>query len=234
MIAVCIPAFNLLEYTRWAVESVLRHSAPHPVRLYLLDNGSFGKETVRFMRSVPGAAVARNDRNMWVYAGWNQLLGMAMADAPDIVCLMSNDVQVGRNWLDGIVREMSADRKRYFLPNGNFSNHASFDQDVDRALVSIGPAPRTIPGRAGWLMAFPSEAVPLFAPIPTTLRLWYGDDWIHWKLGTAGYRCETVLDSCAIHFFSKTLEAMDQAEKVRIIAEDKAEFERLKAKGDAP
>ena len=227
MIAVCVPAFNLLQYTRWAVDSVLRHSAPHDVRLYLLDNGSERRDIFDYMKSIPGAKVHRNDVNRWVYGGWNQLFEMALADKPDIVVLMSNDVQVGRNWLDGIVREMGVDRKRYFLPNGNFHDHVGFSRDVDAALVALPAGPRTIPGRAGWLMAFPVEAVPLFTPIPTSLRLWYGDDWIHWRLRNAGYKCETVLDSCAIHFGSKTLEAMDQGQKVKIIADDKAEYERL-------
>lgn len=227
MIAVCIPAYNLIEYTRWAVESVLRNMGSHDVRLYLLDNGSARRDVFDYMRSIPNAKVIRNDINRWVYGGWNQLLSMALEDKPDIVCLMSNDVQVGRNWLDGVVREMAADRKRYFLPNGNFHDHVMFGREVDAAIAAIGDGPKTVPGRAGWLMSFPAEAVPIFMPIPITLRLWYGDDWIHWKLKAAGYRCETVLDSCAIHFGSKTLEVMNQEEKVRIIAQDKAEYERL-------
>lgn len=227
MIAVCIPAYNLLQYTRWAVDSVLKNSAPHDVRLYLLDNGSERRDVFDYMKSIPNAKVVRNEINRWVYGGWNQLFEMAVADKPDIVALMSNDVQVGRNWLDGIVREIAADRKRYFLPNGNFHDHVMFGKEVDAVLASIGDGPRTTPGKAGWLMAFPVEAVSIFSPIPTTLRLWYGDDWIHWKLKAAGYKCETVLDSCAIHFGSKTLEAMNQDEKVRVIAQDKAEYERL-------
>src|SRR3990167_4936166 len=179
MIAVCVPAYNLIEYTRWAIESVVKHSAPHDVRLYLLDNGSERRNVFDYMKSIPKAKVVRNDINRWVYGGWNQLFEMAMADKPDLVVLMSNDVQVGRNWLDGIVRGLAGDRKKFFMP------------------------------------------------IPITLRLWYGDDWIHWKLKGAGYKCETVLDSCAIHFGSKTLEIMNQEEKVRIIAQDKVEYERL-------
>lgn len=227
MIAVCVPAYNLIEYTRWAIESVVKHSAPHDVRLYLLDNGSERRNVFDYMKSIPKAKVVRNDINRWVYGGWNQLFEMAMADKPDLVVLMSNDVQVGRNWLDGIVRELAVDRKRYFLPNGNFHDHVMFGREVEAALAAIGDGPKTTPGRAGWLMAIPAEAVPLFMPIPITLRLWYGDDWIHWKLKGAGYKCETVLDSCAIHFGSKTLEIMNQEEKVRIIAQDKAEYERL-------
>lgn len=227
MIAVCIPAYNLLQYTRWAVDSVLRNSAPHDVRLYLLDNGSERRDVFDYMKSIPNAKVVRNEINRWVYGGWNQLFEMAVADKPDIVVLMSNDVQVGRNWLDGIARELAVDRKRYLLPNGNFHDHVLFGREVDAALASLGDGPKTIPGKAGWLMAFPAEAVPVFSPIPTTLRLWYGDDWIHWKLKTAGYKCETVLDSCAIHFGSKTLEVMNQDEKVRVISQDKAEYERL-------
>ncbi len=226
MIAVCIPAYNLLEYTRWAIEAVLRHSAGHDAHLYLLDNGSSGRATFDFMKSVPGAKVVRNEENRWVYGGWNQLLSMALEDKPDIVTLMSNDVRVGPGWLDGVAREFSKDRNRYFLPNTT-TLIDGFDEFVQATLKAKLYHGATVPGRAGWCMSFPAEAVPIFLPIPVSLRLWYGDDWIHWKLKAAGYKCETILDSFALHFGSKTLEAMNQDEKVRIIAQDKAEYERL-------
>lgn len=230
MIAVCMPAFNLLDYTRVALEAVVRHSWPWPIKLFLLDNGSSGRGTHEYMKSVrPDSWVLRVEQNQWVYGGWNILLEAALKESPEAICLLSNDVQVGPGWLSPVMREIAAGGLRYFLPNGNFKIHGGFDRDVLeylRDFDKIHPQ-RTVPGRAGWAIFFTPEAVRQFLPLPTSLKLWYGDDYIHWKLRNAGYRCETILDSCALHFGSKTLEAMNQAEKCRIIAQDKAEYERL-------
>jgi GT2 family glycosyltransferase len=227
VIAVCIPSFNLPDVTRAAVESVRAQSADWPVRLYLLDNGSSDRRVGAYLRSVPGDTVAMRSESRWVYGGWNTLLSRAMADGPEVLCLMNNDVRVGPRWLDPVVRELRAGGRRYFLPNGDFRNPRTFEADAARFLGDRTAEPRTVRGRAGWCLFFGPGAVGAFLPIPTTLRLWYGDDWVHWKLRAAGYSCEVVLECCVLHLGSRTLNRMDQAEKVRIVAEDRAEYERL-------
>ncbi len=236
MIAIMIPAYNLVEYTRYCVESILRHSNRWDIRLFLLDNGSTDYRVHQYMKSVAPeiSVVTRNDVNRWVSGAWNQNAELALKENPELLCFMSNDVQVGRGWLDGVMRELRRDQlsgaKRYFLLNGDFQDHATFDHQVERMIAQVAARPaheRTVPGRCGWCFFPTPEAARPFLPIPETLRLWYGDDWVHLKLRNAGYKCEAVLDSCAIHFGSKTLETMNQDVKVRMIAEDKAEYERL-------
>lgn len=236
MIAILIPAYNLVDYTRYCVESILRHSTRWDIRLFLLDNGSTNDQVYRYMKTIaPGiSVVTRNEKTRWVYGAWNQNAELALAEKPELVCFMSNDVQVGRDWLDPIMRELRRDQltgeKRYYLLNGQFNDHATFDLEVERTISKWSSVPkdaRTIPGRCGWAFFTTPEAMKLFLPIPETMRLWYGDDWVHLKLGHAGYKCVSVMDACAIHFGSKTLEIMNQEEKNRMIAQDKAEYERL-------
>jgi GT2 family glycosyltransferase len=212
-----------------AVESVVKNSAPHKVNLYLLDNGSKAKGVHEYMKSIAGAVVIRNETNRWVYGGWNQLLARALGDKPEYVCLMSNDVQVAPGWLPPMIREMDRSLgRRYLLPNGNFPA-GNFEGEVRKYVAGSVPllTSKVVPGRSGWLLFFRAEDIPLFYPIPETLKLWYGDDWIHWSLKRNGFSCLSVMDSCALHYGSKTLQVMDQSEKVRIIAQDKVEYRRL-------
>lgn len=236
MIAICIPVLNLIDYTRYCVESILRHSTKWDIKLFLLDNGSTDPRVLQYMKSLAPeiSVVTRNEQNRWVYGAWNQNGELALRENPELVCFMSNDVQVGRDWLDPIMREYRRDQlngqKRYFLMNGQFHDHANFDLEVERAISKWNAVPReerTAPGRCGWCFFVTPVAMRLFLPIPETLKLWYGDDWVHLKLREAGYKCVTVLDSCAIHFGSKTLEVMDPMERNRMIAADKVEYERL-------
>ena len=112
MIAICIPVLNLIDYTRYCVESILRHSNKWDIRLFLLDNGSTDPRVLQYMRSIAPeiSVVTRNEQNRWVYGAWNQNAELALRENPELVCFMSNDVQVGRDWLDPIMREYRRDQ----------------------------------------------------------------------------------------------------------------------------
>jgi GT2 family glycosyltransferase len=212
------------------VESVIRNSQGEDLRFFFLDNGSTGREVHDYFLSVKAGnpIVFRNDVNRWVYAGWNTVLSEALRHGPEIVCLISSDVMLGKGWAEAVTREIRTGGKRYFLPNGRFTDYATFDQAVEAALPALRTAPeKTEPGRAGWCLFFTPSAVREFLPIPETLKLWYGDDYIHWKLRNAGYSCQAIIDCCAIHFGSKSLALLNGEERNRMIALDKIEYERI-------
>ena len=221
-IAICVPCWNRVQFTEQMVSSVLRNSAGHECFFVFVDNGSRDR-THDYMRSVPGVArIIRNHTNVGVNPAWNQLLAEALLHAPDVVCLSNNDILVGPGWLDAVSAEIAKDDKRYFLPNGQFTNAKTFEDDVRRALPNLHGS---VPARAGWCMFFHPSAIPLFHPIPSELKLWFGDDWIHHKLGKEGYRCEALQSTCCFHYGSRTLR--DYPGRDAQIASDRAAFERL-------
>ncbi len=71
----------------------------------------------------------------------------------------------------------------------------------------------------------PDNYVQEFYPIPEQLRLWYGDDWIHWKLAKAGYTCRVAMDSYVYHFGSKTVQTRKDLQA--IIDADKETYFRI-------
>ena len=204
------------------VESVQRNSGGHQVFFVFVDNGSTDG-TSEFLAAQPGVAkIIRNPTNVGVNPAWNQLLAEALKHAPDVICLANNDILVGPGWLDAVSQEIAKDDKRYFLPNGQFSTPNTFDQDVRNALPNLSG---TKPARAGWCMFFHPSSIPLFHPIPPEMKLWYGDDWVHHKLGRHGYRCETVLATCCLHHVSKTITGYPGMEEQ--VARDREAFVRL-------
>ncbi len=221
-VAVCVPCWNNLKYTRMMVDSVCRNSDGHQVFFVFVDNGSTDG-TGEYLRSVPGVAkIIHNPTNVGVNPAWNALLAEALLHQPDVVVLANNDILVGPSWLDTISREIAKDDKRYFLPNAQFTNPVTFDDDVRRALPSLSG---TVKARAGWCMFFPPSAIPLFHPIPDVIKLWFGDDWIHHRLGKAGYRCEAPRATCCLHFVSKTISGYPGM--VEQVARDREAFKRL-------
>lgn len=222
-VAVCFPCWNQRFYTEHCIASVRRNSSGHNVRLVALDNGSTDGTTDYLQGTVD--TLIRLPTNIGVNRAWNMLLGTALG-MPDVemICLVNNDVIVGPAWLDPPAREFSrGDNRSYFLPNGEFTKNVGFDDAVRAALPTLAGG-RT-PGRAGWCMFFTPAMVRIFHPIPHELILWFGDDWMHYKLDLYGYSCEVLLDSCALHFISKSVGLYP--DMVATIDADRQHFRRL-------
>lgn len=222
MIAICIPCWNQLWHTRVTCESIRRNSAGHDIKFFFVDNGSTD-DTYDYLCSIAGAHIIRNATNLGCNPAWNQLLAAALAEHPTMIVLANNDIKVAPGWLDPIVRELAKNDQRYFLPNGDLHNDDTLDDDARAGAEKF--AGQTLPGRGGWCIFFPPEAVKAFMPIPDALKLWYGDDYIHEVLKRKGYRCESVMDSFVLHYLSKTVEVVPN--KVQIVEQDRIAFEAI-------
>jgi len=82
-------AWNELDYTRECVKSVLAHTPP-PCELVLFDNGS-ADATLEFFRSVEGAKVVTNGKNLGFAGGNNRGI---LAATVDSVLILNNDTLV--------------------------------------------------------------------------------------------------------------------------------------------
>jgi GT2 family glycosyltransferase len=223
MIAICFVVHNQLQYTKWFIESIARNSYPYHLGFFALDNGSSdgSYEWLNAMNVSP-KVVIRNEGNESLSKGWNRVLQAGLDHGADLLCLTNNDIIVGPGWLDAIVKEYAKVNgdKAYWLPNGTIDPQ-NFEQQVrDRAKTG-----RTYPGRAGWCMFFKNSTVREFLPISEELRLWYGDDFIHWKLKQAGYQMLIVDDCCCYHYGSKTVQTVGVIQ--HIIDADRATYNRI-------
>ncbi len=221
MIAICFVVHNQITYTRWFIESIARNSYPHSLGFFMLDNGS-SDGSVDYLNGMQVSPkwVARNTGNESLSKCWNRIVQAALDAGAEIICLTNNDIVVGPGWLDQIMAEAKKDSKSYWLPNGALP-YQNFEDRV-RSRQKTG---RTYHGRGGWCLFFTREAAMTFLPIPEELRLWYGDDYIHWKLAKAGYKGLTADDCCAYHFGSKTVETVGRIQ--HIIDADRAAYIRI-------
>ena len=216
-IAICALGWNHRDVTHRWLDSVRRNSDGHRVGLYLLDNGS-SDDTKAVMDAFDPRYCARNNDNESIYKGWNLLTRQALLDNVEVVCLSNNDLVVSPGWLDAVAREVGRGDARYFLPNGSYSSDG-------KTAPLVPPAPGTRPARGGWCLFFRADAVRHFLPIPEELQLWYGDDWIHYKLERAGYRCESIDDCLVAHAGSVSF--YSRPGYADIVAKDREIFNRL-------
>ena len=103
-VSIVILGFNQVEYTKKCIESILKYTK-QKYELILVDNGS-NDNTEKYFRSIPGAKVIVNKENLGVSRGWNQ--GMRQADG-DYILILNNDIIVGPNWLENMVRLAESD-----------------------------------------------------------------------------------------------------------------------------
>lgn len=224
MIAICFVVHNNLRYTQGFLESVARNSYPHSLGFFALDNGSSdgSLEYLNEMQVSP-KVVLRNEGNESLSKGWSRVLQAALDAGAELLCLLNNDILVGPGWLDAILCEKAKPTKAYWLANG-----ALKADNLDANVRSQPKTGRTYPGRAGWCLFFTPEAAREFLPIPEELRLWCGDDYIHWKLKNAGYAGLAVQDCYVHHFISKTVQIIQAKGSIQhIIDADKEAYFKI-------
>lgn len=221
MIGICFVVHNQLVYTKRFVESIARNSYPHQIGFFCLDNGS-SDGSLQYLSGlkINPMVILKNRENESLSKSWNRVLKAGLEAGADVLCLSNNDVIVGPGWLDAIMVQVKFGEKAYWLPNGSVP-----EKDFDQTVKSKPKTGKTYHGRAGWCLFFKKETVSEFLPIPEELRLWYGDDYIHWKLKAAGYRCLTVDDCYAYHYISKTVQIIGPIQS--IIDADRMAYHRI-------
>ena len=119
--SIVIVAHNELKYTKFCIESVLKHTQ-YPHKLVLVDNGSTDGTEDHF-RSIDGAVVIRNETNAGFPRGANS--GLRAADGAYIV-LLKNDTIVTAGWLEKLVQAAESDETVGLV--GPLTNHSKGDQ----------------------------------------------------------------------------------------------------------
>lgn len=206
---------NELEVTCACVESIRRHT-PEPHELVFVDNGSTDG-TVEYLRSLEGAVVIENGRNLGFGGGCNQGIAASLGER---VLLLNNDVVVTRDWLGALHRALDADPSVGLV--GPRSNRVAGIQQVDDVDYDI----ETLEGLDEWAADWCARHRGTITDFPRLvgfcilvkrevldriggfdLRFGLGnfeDDDFCLRAGVAGWTCHVVHDSWVHHVGSRT------------------------------
>jgi GT2 family glycosyltransferase len=218
---------NGLDVTRRCIESLQTHT-PEPHELVLVDNGSTDG-TLEYLRSLSGAVVIENGRNLGFGAGCN--LGIA-ASVGERILLLNNDVVVTDGWLATLHDALDADPEAALA--GPRTNRITGEQQVD----DVGYDVATLVGLDAWAAGWASEHAGRREQIRRLVGfcillerdvvdriggfdLRYGignfeDDDLCLRAAVAGFACTVAHDSFIHHVGSSTFtgQGIDYAERM--------------------
>lgn len=98
-IAITIPLYNQLHYTKLCLESIARHT-PDKAQVIIVDNASTDG-TAEYLAGRKNISVISNYDNRGCSGAWNQ--GIAAAAEAEWVVVLNNDVIVPPGWLGGLI-----------------------------------------------------------------------------------------------------------------------------------
>jgi GT2 family glycosyltransferase len=232
-IDIIIPCFNQIDYTRRTIDSIMKNSSKHHCRFIFVDNGSTDG-TSEYLMGILNSTTITNPENMYVNYAWNQ--GVELADNP-FVCILNNDVEVAKDWLDPVEDAFLSREKEWYVPLANYDtcwhnipcyNELKRYETLDDFYLykpqhEILYLDRPI---SGICMFFRTKDVKKVFPIPSCLKIWYGDFYIYRMLKNLDIKLHVLLDSALFHFCSRTVRSSPSLEP--LLEEDMKQWKKLR------
>ncbi len=225
---------NELEYTRRCIEGIAR-TTPEPHELVLVDNGSTDG-TLEYLRSIPGAIVVENGRNLGFGGGCN--IGIA-ASCGDRILLLNNDVVPSAGWLAELHAALdSSPRVGLAGPRSNrivgvqVVEEVGYDQDSLDGLDSWAGRWRAaetgrltaIPRLVGFCILMERAVVERIGGFDLRYGLGnFEDDDLCLRAGVAGFECRIAHGAFLHHYGSRTF-AGEGIDHTASIVENYARF----------
>lgn len=224
-VLVGIPVLYGPQHCREAIESVIDNEN---VTVLVIDNGS-GPDMINMLSSFPVGKykgkliVHRNPENVYVNPAWNQILAHFLAEDPhnqegyDHLLIMNSDLVLCPNWYDVI--------SNYGIVDGILVPHITNNKNELTPKETL-KVTEVFEGTPGVLISLSRVQAKLIYPIPSTIKVWFGDNWIYEGLRKAGYRTFVISNLVAYHSGSQTVSRVPGISE--IIEQDKIEWEKLK------
>lgn len=214
-ILVGIPVLYGVHHCRESIESVISKAN---VSLLIIDNGAEQsvKDLIYYYDKLPNVIVISNRENVFVNPAWNQMIDFFIHSEYDRLIIMNSDLIMNNGWDEVCQKRWEANHDEILLPVIGELYY------VDTA---IAPATKVYSGTPGVFITLNKEQAKLIYPIPSAIKIWFGDNWIFEILRSVGYETLIPDNLLASHYWSSTIQKVVNA--AEIIEEDKISWETL-------
>lgn len=196
-ILVAIPVLYNGETCLKAFKSVIQEAD-----LLIIDNNSEidVKQAIKqIWYEYPNVKVIQNQENVYVNKAWSQILEYFLDSQYDQLVIMNSDLIMSAGWSKHLEDGISA------IPSDGTLKD-------DRIAFC---------GTAGVAINLNKEMARLVYPIPETIRIWHGDEFIYQKIRKAGYKTIVKADMIAHHWHGGSQTCQKLKNFQEIIDQDK-------------
>ena len=154
-----------------------------------------------------------NAENIYVNPAWNQAMRYFMKTDFDLLAIISSDVAMMKNWesfVDAYFDNQIMIPKILTIPAGDMKKRVTMSSS-NKLVTGDNP---------GVFILLTREMVEKVYPIPETLKIWFGDEWIFKILMNAGHEMRIYESLNCVHGNSRSVEGLG-AHGQEVIKQDK-------------
>ena len=234
-VSIVIPVFNNLALSLECLASIQQKSGVKVIYEIIIADDRSSDETSVVLSTIPNLRYMRNDSNLGFLRNCNQALAHAKGN---YVIFLNNDVQVGDNWLETLLRtftehpQVGAVGPRFLYPNGYMQEvGGSFRLDGTTEMIGLNDDPslakysypRKVDYVSGACLMLPTAlAVQLGGFSEDYLPCYCEDSDLCLRVREAGYFVYVNPAATVIHHLSKTTAAIDNSFKMRSVTKNTA------------
>ena len=217
---VAIPCLFGAAHTKEAIDSVVNQNG---VSVLIIDNGSPAdtKEVLNSYQDRDNVHYITHPVNTYVNPAWNDaMLFFKIADSYDYLCIMNSDL---------IMNKKAFEVMRY---NHNFSPDEIYipvigDDKVNgtKEVDAASNKNEVHSGTPGVFIVLNKEQVNIVYPIPSEIKVWFGDNWIYDTLRQLGYHTIILDNLLSYHYWSQNVQRVEGISE--IIEEDKKQWREV-------
>ena len=196
-----------------SVKRCLKALVDTPADVLAVDNAA--DRDVRHVMSEFGNRILTivNSANGYCNGAWNQILEYGINHGYDVIGLGTSDVTLHPGWYNVVARRMQEFPNEVLIP----------------AIGQPVPNPNYMAvsyNTPAWYFSFMSrEAAKLAYPIPRTVKHWYGDTYMYYRLTTNGFKIVLMDEARCYHEESSVTRVTPEAYDV--IGQDHIEWAKL-------
>lgn len=232
-VLVGIPVLYGPQHCREAIESVIDNEN---VTVLVIDNGS-GPDMIDMLSSFPVSnykgklTIIRNPENVYVNPAWNQILDVFLNGFPamhgfprvqggfDQLVIMNSDLVMCKYWYEVLKKHLTLFPQNIPVPHITTNKNELYIVNKTQEVTHV------FEGTPGVFICLNQEHAALINPIPESIKVWFGDNWIYEGLRKRGYSTVVLSNLVAYHSGSQTVSRVPGISE--LIEQDKIEWEKL-------
>jgi GT2 family glycosyltransferase len=218
-ILVVIPCLYGAEHTREAIDSVVHQNN---VDVLLIDNGAERsvKDLINSYMNFPNPLTCISNRvNLYVNPAWQQGIDYFLSCSEyDYLIIMNSDLIMRSDWSENLMARWEAYPNTIYIPQ--IIQDKEFKHGVNSHDIEVSE------GTPGVFITLNRNQAEIINPLPTELKVWFGDNWIYEILRGLGYKTIIPNNVVSYHYWSQNVQKV--AGISEIIEEDKRQWELIK------